>query len=312
MNGALNGALNITRAHLVALVALTLMWGVNWPMMKFSLRELSPLYFRAVTMTGGALMLYGLYRLRGTSMRLPRDTWLPVLVLALPNIFGWHLFSILGVQELASGRAAILGFTMPIWTVLLAVAFFGERLTRRAVISVACAGVAVALLVAHEISSLAGRPLGILWMQIAAVCWALGTVLMRRTTLKLPTETITVWMMLLSSLGFWALAGLLEPWPPSHARPFSALMWASLAWGAVINYGVAQVIWFGMARSLPPQASTFAIMAVPLVGTLSATFIVGEQPRTLDFVAAGFIMLAIASALLPQRTAAHSTVTTTP
>ena len=291
----------VTRRQIVALVALTLMWGVNWPMMKFSLRELSPLYFRAVTMSGGALMLYALYRARGTSFHLPRETWLPVVVLTLPNIFGWHLFSILGVQELASGRAAILGFTMPIWTVLLAIAFFGEKLSRRALISVACGALAVALLVAHEITSLAGRPLGILWMQIAAVSWALGTVLMRRTTLKLPTETITVWMMLLSSLGFWAVAALLEPWPTWR---FSAPMWASLAWGAVINYGIAQVIWFGMARSLPPQASTFAIMAVPLVGTLSATFIVGETPRGLDFVAAGFIMVAIASALLPRRKAA--------
>jgi drug/metabolite transporter (DMT)-like permease len=292
--------LNISRKQLVALVALTLMWGVNWPMMKFSLRELSPLYFRAITMTGGALMLYALYRARGVAMHLPRATWLPVLWLALPNILGWHLFSILGVQELASGRAAILGFTMPIWTVLLAILLFGDKLTRRAVISVACGSVAVALLVAHEVTALAGRPLGILWMQIAAVSWALGTVLMRRTTLKLPTETITVWMMLLSSVGFWVVAAWLEPWPTWQ---FSAPMWASLVWGVVINYGIAQVIWFGMARSLPPQASTFAIMAVPLVGTLSAALIIGEVPRTLDFVAAGFIMLAIASALLPRRSA---------
>jgi drug/metabolite transporter (DMT)-like permease len=291
--------LNISRKQLAALVALTLMWGVNWPMMKFSLRELSPLYFRAITMTGGALLLYALFRARGSAMHLPRATWLPVLWLALPNILGWHLFSILGVQELASGRAAILGFTMPIWTVLLAVPLFGEPLTRRAVISVACGGLAVALLVAHEVTALTGRPLGILWMQIAAVSWALGTVLMRRTALKLPTETITVWMMLLSSVGFWGVAALLEPWP---SWKFSGAMWASLAWGMVINYGIAQVIWFGMARSLPPQASTFAIMAVPLVGTLSATFIVGEAPRMLDFVAAGFIMVAIASALMPRRT----------
>ena len=45
----------ITRRQLGALVALTLMWGVNWPMMKLSLRELTPMYFRAITMTGGAL-----------------------------------------------------------------------------------------------------------------------------------------------------------------------------------------------------------------------------------------------------------------
>ena len=292
------GRLTLSRRQLLALVALTLMWGVNWPMMKFSLRELSPVYFRALTMSGGALLLYLLYRARGVNMSLPRASWLAVAALALPNIFAWHLFSILGVQELASGRAAILGFTMPIWTVLLSIVFFGERLSRRAVIGVGCAGIAVALLVAHELGSLAGRPLGILWMQVAALSWALGTIQMRRSTLVLPTETLSVWMMLISSLGFWGVAAAIEPWP---SWQFSAPMWASLLWGAVVNYGIAQVIWFGMARTLPPQASTFAIMAVPLVGTVSAMAIVGEVPRALDWVAAAFIMLAIASALLPAR-----------
>ncbi|MDP1901581.1 MAG: DMT family transporter [Rubrivivax sp.] len=287
-----------TRRQWLALVALTLVWGVNWPMMKFSLRELSPLYFRALTMSGGALLLLTWYRLRGVHMGLPRAAWGPLLLLALPNIFGWHLFSILGVQELASGRAATLGFTMPIWTVLLASAFFGERLHPRALLGMACAGAAVALLVAHEVTTLAGRPLGVLWMQLAAVSWALGTILMRRSALKLPTETITVWMMGVSAIGFWAVAGWLEPWP---AWQFTPPMWAALLWGAAVNYGVAQVIWFGLARAMPPQASTFAIMAVPLVGTASAALVVGEVPGWMDWAAAGFIMAAIASALLPRR-----------
>ena len=45
--------------------------------------------------------------------------WRTVVRLGLPNMLGWHTAAILGVKELASGRAAILGFTMPIWTVLL-------------------------------------------------------------------------------------------------------------------------------------------------------------------------------------------------
>jgi drug/metabolite transporter (DMT)-like permease len=290
--------LTLTRRQLIGLVALTLAWGINWPMMKFALRELSPLYFRALTMSAGTLLLLTWYTARGVRMKLPRAALGPLLLLALPNIFGWHLFSILGVKELASGRAATLGFTMPIWTVLLAAAFFGQPLSRRALVGIASAGSAVALLVAHEITMLAGRPLGVLWMQLAAVSWALGTILMRRTTLKLPTETITVWMMLVSALGFWAIAMWLEPTP---SWQFSRPMWGALAWGAVINYGVAQVIWFGLARSLPPQASTFALMAVPLVGTLSAALLVREMPGWTDWLAAGFIMAAIASALLPAR-----------
>ena len=290
--------MTLTRRQLIGLVALTLAWGINWPMMKFALRELSPLYFRALTMSAGTVMLLLWYSSRGVSMKLPRMAWGAVLLLALPNIFGWHLFSILGVKELASGRAATLGFTMPIWTVLLAAAFFGQPLTRRALVGMACAGSAVALLVAHEFTMLAGRPLGVLWMQLAAVSWALGTILMRRTTLKLPTETITVWMMLVSALGFWAVAAALEPTP---IWQFSPYMWGALTWGAVINYGVAQVIWFGLARSLPPQASTFALMAVPLVGTVSAALLVHEVPGWTDWVAAGFIMAAIGSALMPAR-----------
>ena len=285
----------IRGAALLGLAGLTLAWGLNWPIMKFSLRELSPLFFRATTMTGGALLLAAWFTARGHDMRLPRSAWLPLAALAAPNVLGWHLFSILGVQELASGRAAILGFTMPIWTAVLAVLFFGEKPTRRVLVGVACAAVAIALLVAHEVVALAGRPLGIAWMQLAALSWAFGTILMRRTRLALSTQAITVWMMMLSSAAFWLIAPVFEPWP---GWQFSAPMWIALAWGVAINYGVAQVVWFNLARTLPPTASAFSIMAVPIVGTVSAIAIVGEVPRWQDWAAALFVILAIASALL--------------
>lgn len=289
----------LKRRALIGLAALTLLWGVNWPIMKFSLRELTPIYFRGATMSGGVLLLSAFYSLRGTSMRLPRAAWLPVAWLALPNIFGWHLFSILGVQELASGRAAILGFTMPIWTTLLAIVFFGERLTPRIAVSAACALAAVGLLLAHELTALAGRPRGVLWMQSAAFCWALGTILMRRTRLALPTPVITVWMMALSAIAFWIVAPVFEPWP---AWRFSPWMWVALAWGAAINYGAAQIFWFGLARELPPTASAFSIMAVPIVGIVTAIPLVGELPHWQDFAAAVFVIAAIAAALLRRPT----------
>jgi drug/metabolite transporter (DMT)-like permease len=142
-------------------------------------------------------------------------------------------------------------------------------------------------------------------MQLAAIGWATGTVLMRRTTLSLPTEAVTVWMMAMGSAFFWIVAPLAEPVPEFGC--FSAAMWLSLVYGVFINYGYAQVIWFDMARRLPPAASAFSIMAVPLVGTLGATAIVGEIPRSTDWLAAGCVMLAIAAALLPTRPPVAST-----
>lgn len=292
----------LTRKQLLALVALTLMWGINWPMMKLSLRELSPLYFRAITMTLGASWLYLFFRARGVRM-LPQGTeWRTVVLLGLPNMLGWHTISIFGVKELSSGRAAILGFTMPIWTVLIGALFFGEKLTRRVAWATCAVALAIGLLMAHEVQNLSGKPLGVLWMELAALSWAIGTLMMRRMHITLPTEALAVWMMLLASVCLWALALLAEPLP---SFAFSPAMWGSLVYGVLINYGFAQIIWFSLARNLPPATSAMSVMAIPLIGTLSATVIVGEWPHWQDYVAVVLVMSAIAAVLLPARKPAH-------
>ena len=137
--------MRLTRRQLGLLVALTLMWGCNWPAMKFSLREVPPLTFRALTMTLGVLLLAAWFALRGTNLALPRTQIARVFGLAVPSIIGWHLASIIGLTQLAAGRAGILAFTMPVWTVLLGALLFGQRLTRRAGIASLCALAAVAL-----------------------------------------------------------------------------------------------------------------------------------------------------------------------
>ncbi|MDW8336353.1 MAG: DMT family transporter [Tepidimonas sp.] len=286
----------LTRAQALGLVALTLMWGVNWPVMKLSLQELTPLYFRAVTMSGGALWLLAFYRWRGVRLGPAPTEWRSIVTLALPNMLGWHTLAIFGVAALASGRAAILGFTMPVWTVLLGALFFGERLTRRSALAALLVVLAVALLLADELRALAGRPLGVAVMLGAALSWAVGTLMMRRARLTLPLEALTVWMMLLTAAALWLLAAAFEPWPSWHLSPRRV---ALLAYGVFMNYGFAQIIWFSLARHLPPATSAMSVMMVPLIGTASATVIAGEWPRWTDGVAMVCVMGAIATVLLP-------------
>jgi drug/metabolite transporter (DMT)-like permease len=283
---------------LAALALLTLFWGLNWPVMKFSLRELTPLYFRAITMSGGVLLLVCWYRLQGASLTMPARDLPRVILLAVPNVLGWHALSIFGIQELASGRAAILGFTMPIWTVVLGVTFFREKMSARYWVGIACSAAAVALLLSHELSAMAGRPVGTAWMLGAACAWALGTLLLRRVTLAMSTEALTVWMIASVVPVFWALALLLEP-PPSWS--FSPWMWVALAYGFAINYGVAQIIWFSIARNLPPVASALSIMLIPIVGLGSAMWMIDERPHAEDYLAAALIIAALAVVLLGKR-----------
>lgn len=296
---------SLSRRQLIGLVLLTLMWGLNWPVMKLSLREIGPLHFRSLTMALGALVLAGYFAVQGLQL-VPRGAseWRSVVMLGLPNVLGWHALSIIGVAHLPAGRAAILGFTMPVWTVLLGVFCYREKLHPRLVLAVLAVLTGIALLLWNEWGQLAGQPVGIAWMQGAALCWAIGTIWMRRAHLSLPPETLVVWMMVLSAAVIALFAIALEPPQQWH---FSAAVWVSLVWSVLINYGAAQVIWFALARELPSATSTMSVMAVPLIGTLSAPLIVGEWPHWQDLAAMACVVVAIGAALLRRAEPAAST-----
>ncbi len=292
----------ISRQQLIGLVGITLMWGINWPMMKIALREVSPMYFRGVTMGLGALWLLFYFRFQG--LRLwpqTRREWRDIVLLGIPNMFLWHALSILGVMSLPSGRASILGFTMPVWTVVIGVMFMGAQFTPRIVAAVIATLAAIGLLISHEFTALQGRPMGILWMELGALSWAVGTLWMRRISFTMPVQSLTVWMMLISSPLILLVGASTETWPTWELSP---LAWGSLAYAVLINYGFAQIIWFGMARDLPPATSAMSIMAVPVVGTLSASLLIGELPHWQDYAAMVCVVLAIAAVLLPQRSPA--------
>ena len=292
----------ITRAQLLALMGLTLMWGVNWPVMKMAVSELPPLYLRSVTMGLASLWLLVYFKRKGVRIwPATRMEWRDIVLLGLPNIFLWHSLSILSIVSLPSGRAAILGFMFPVWTVVLGVLFMGEALTRRVILAVVAALLGIGLLVWHELTALQGQPIGIVWMELGAISWALGTLWMRRIPFTMPVQTLTVWMMLLSSpfILWWSSAT--EVWP---VWQFSTAVWATLFYAVFINYGFAQIIWFGMARDLPPATSAMSIMAVPVVGTLSASLLIGELPHWQDYAAMVCVVLAIAAVLLPKRSPA--------
>jgi len=208
------------------------------------------------------------------------------------------VLAILAVQALSSGRAAILGYTMPIFSALWGVAMFGERLRPRHVAGVVGAGVGVSLLLWHEFASIAGRPLAAVGMLFAAALWALGTQQMRRTRIAAPTLAIVFWMTLLSTLVMSAATLVFE-----RERWMAPGAWTTgaIAYNAVLIFGLAQPVWLVLARNLPPIASSMSVMLIPVLGTVSGAWWLGEALHWQDGVALVLLLLAIASVMWPTR-----------
>lgn len=289
---------SLSRRQIVILVLLTIVWGVNWPVMKLGVTAWPPLSFRAVSIWLGLPVLAAALLVMRLPLRIPRKDWPELLLLSATNMFFWHACIILAVQTLSSGRSAILGYTMPIFSAVLGAALFANAMPPRAWAGVAAATVGVALLLWHELTNLAGRPGGVALALVAAATWALGTQLLRRTRLQVPTLTISFWMTVLTAFVMSGLAWTFERdrWtaPPPVA-------WAAIGFNAVLVFGFAHAAWFWLARALPPVASTLSVMLIPVVGVATGALWLGETLHWQDLAAMGLMVAAIASVLWPAR-----------
>ena len=291
--------MSLSRQQLILLVLLTLVWGFNWPIMKFGVTGFPPLTFRTICMWLGLPVLAGFLLWRREPFAIARTHWRELASLTVFNMFFWHTLAILAIQSLSSGRAAILGYTMPVFSAVIGALWFGQRLIPRAWVGVAAAALGVLLLLWHEISSLSGRPLGVAMMLVAAATWAIGTQLLRRTRINAPTLAISFWMTLLTTLWMTLLSLIFErgDWvAPNPAQ------WAAIVYNALGVFAFAQVAWLVLARELPPIASTLSVMFIPVLGVFSGAVWLDEVLHWQDWAAVVLVMIAIATVLWPART----------
>jgi drug/metabolite transporter (DMT)-like permease len=288
----------LSRQQLAILVLLTLVWGFNWPVMKLGVTVYPPITFRALSMwIGLPVLALGLLLLK-VPFRIPRQHWRELLWLTATNMFVWHVCIILAVQTLSSGRAAILGYTMPIFSAVIGALFFATPLSRRGWIGVSAAALGVVLLLWHELTHLAGRPFGVLLALVSAASWALGTQSLRRTRLEAPALALSFWMTLLTAVLMSVLAVAFESaqWRLPDATASGAILY-----NGILIFGFAHAAWTYLARGLPPVASTLSVMMIPVLGVFSGALWLKEAVHWQDWTAVALMMVAIASVLWPSR-----------
>lgn len=290
--------------QLILLVLLTVCWGLNWPVMKSGIADFPPLTFRALSLWLGLPVLgLGLVWLK-VPFSLPRGPggahWRELAKLATTNMFVWHACMIIALGMLSSGRAAILGYTMPIFSALIGAWLFGNVVNRRGWLGVGAAAFGVLLLLWHEVTTLSGNPLGVGLALFAAATWALGTQQLRHTTLQVNTLTLSFWMTALTAVVVSILAFALEHADLRHIPTTTA--WA-VVYNAVLIFGFAHATWFYLARSLPPVASTLSVMLIPVLGVFSGAWWLNEVLHWQDWAAVALMVVSIASVLWPSRAA---------
>jgi drug/metabolite transporter (DMT)-like permease len=286
----------LSRFGLVLLALITLGWGFNWSVVKLVLVEIPPLTFRAICLLGAGTGMLALARLGGLSLQVPVRHWRSLLALSACNIVSWNVLVIYGIALLPSGRAALLGYSMPLWSMILSVWLLDERLTARRGLSLLLGMAGVAFLLGGDLAGIASATTGVVLMLGAAVSWALGTVLLKRFELPIPTLPLTGWMMIIGGVPIAAAAAALEH---DRWRPITTTAGLGLVYCVFISFMFCYWAWNRLVLMVPVAVSSISALATPVVSILSGMWVLHEPLTWQEIAASAFILGAIALVLRP-------------
>jgi len=283
-------------AILWVLVALTLGWGFNWPMIKLALSEIPVFSFRSACLLGGAAGLFAIAAYARLPLRVPPGQWGRLLLIASFNITLWNVCVAYGIGYMSSGRAAILAYTMPLWGIPLSAWLLHERITARRLTGLALGMGGMLLLLSEELAAVRAAPVGTLLMVSGAVSWAIGTVLLKRFRIDLPVTSLTAWQLLLGGIPIYA-AALAFDLPNLHALTLGPAL--ALAYNVVVAFVFCHWAWYRIVTSVPVAVSSLSSLMTPVVGVFSGMLVLSEVPHWQDFAALGLVLAALATVMLP-------------
>ncbi|MCC6474430.1 MAG: DMT family transporter, partial [Burkholderiales bacterium] len=259
-----------SRRHIAPLAyfliaTLAILWGLSWPLMKLALFEMEPLRFRVFSVAVGALGLWLVALASGVSMRITQRQFWCIAGVSLFTAVGWGLTMSYGLRLMASGRAAILAYTFPVWSVPLSAWLLGEALSARRLLGLALGMAGLALLLGDEIYAVGRSPVGALLMFGTAACWAVGTILAKKWSVPVPASVFAAWVNIVGFVVLLPISLAVESGPFLPVGFATGPMLGTLYSGFVASL-LCQWAWFKLVAVTTATVSSLSILAVPIVG----------------------------------------------
>ena len=251
-----------------ALVVIWLIWGLNWVVMKTANTYFPPILFVTWRFGSGALILLAVAYWR--KIPLPDAKFLPwiflsgICMLVLNNIAAQ-----VGMQSISAGMAAVLNYTAPLWTAILAHFALDEKLTRRKIF-----GLAVAIVGLYVLMGLQGvEDLTAAFVIIAgAMIMAVSNIVVKLRLSKCDMIQLTTWQMVFGAATLVIYSTLF---------PQGEIHWCTTAVLCVIYNGalasaLAFFLWNIVLTHLQAGTASVATLVAPAVGVLGGVIFLGE------------------------------------
>jgi drug/metabolite transporter (DMT)-like permease len=287
------GRISVGDAALIVLIGL--FWGLNWPAVKILIGEIPPFTLRAIGFAAGAVVLSVLACGRAEAFMPQPAEWVQLVAAGLLTVFGFNVLTAFGQLVTETSKAAIIAFTMPVWTAIFAALFLGEKLGAARVLAIALGMSALAILIGEDLPAFLAAPKGALIMLGSALSWAAGTVVLKDRTWSIGPLARTAWMLAVSTPPAVVAALVFEqPW--QQGRP-SPLVLATLVFHIALPMAFCYAAWVTLAARLPASVAAIGTLLIPVVGVVSASAIFGDALTWQRLSALALVLISITAAL---------------
>lgn len=286
----------MTAREWTILLVLSVLWGGSFFFVEVAVAHVPPLTLVTLRVGLAALALWAVLLATGRRVPARAAVWAAFLGMGvLNNAIPFSLF-VWGQAHIASGLAAILNATTPLFTVLVAAAVLpDEPLTRRRLLGVVLGLAGVVVLVGGEaLAGLAGNVPAQLACLAAAVSYACAGAFGRRfrrmgvAPLQTAAGQVTASSLVLAPL---ALA-LEQPW--TLAVPPLPVM-AAVAGLAVLSTAVAYILYFRLLATAGATNLLLVTFLIPVSAMLLGVTILGETVEVRHLLGMAGIALGLAA-----------------
>ena len=280
---------------LLAFAIIYFVWGSTFLAIRIGVHEVPPFLLAAMRFLVAGIVLYGWMIAHGERSPTGRQ-WMSVFLIALLIfVFDYGLL-FWAEQRVASGIAAVMMATIPVFMALSEIIFLGtQRLTVRLALALLIGIGGVTVLMSRSLN-LGGAPIdraGAIALIIGSMSWSIASVLSRKLPLP-PSKVMSSGAQMLAGgvLLACAAAALGET---RGFRPgvVSAAAWFSLVYlivaGSIV--GFTAYVWL-IHHESPTKVGTYAYVN-PVVAVLIGFFLGGETIALRTIVGALFVLISV-------------------
>jgi drug/metabolite transporter (DMT)-like permease len=256
------------------LVLLSVLWGATFFFVAVAVAEVPPLTLVLARVAIAALVLTPLVYLAGYRLSAGFAAWRAYGVLALLNNVLPFTLMTYGQTRIASGLAAVLNATTPLFTLLIARAFAGEPLGVNRIAGVVLGIAGVAVLMGPDALSLNATSLaGMGCILTGAMAYGFAALWMRSLQGAPPLQSAAT-QLICSTLMLGVLAGAADRFWRLPAPGWTAI--GAILALAVLSTALAYIVFFRINASAGPTNVMLVTLLIPVTATALGVLVLGE------------------------------------